>query len=336
MPVFTEDEIKQHNSEEDAWIVYNGSVYDVTKFASLHPGGKEILLEHAGKDVSSVMKQEDIHLHSEAAFSLLDTYKIGNTADYKDKDDEFELKGWKEETVDWDEGLVLQVHKYGHEYVKWVHSPVDKKLKLFQSQFLEFFSKTPWYLVPLVWLPVVIGLAYISFTNLQDNELVKESGYVIQSAFLSTLMVTGVFIWTLVEYVLHRFLFHLMPPGDSKFWITMHFFLHGQHHKVPFDPGRLVFPPVAASAFAVPFYLFFVSILPLGIGQGIYAGGLLGYVIYDTMHYYLHHGQPEKGSYLYRLKQYHLHHHFTNQSKGFGISSKFWDMPFGTELMKEE
>lgn len=80
MPVFTEDEIKQHNSEEDAWIVYNGSVYDVTKFASLHPGGKEILLEHAGKDVSSVMKQEDIHLHSEAAFSLLDTYKIGNTA----------------------------------------------------------------------------------------------------------------------------------------------------------------------------------------------------------------------------------------------------------------
>ena len=26
------------------------------------------------------MKQEDIHLHSEAAFSLLDTYKIGNTA----------------------------------------------------------------------------------------------------------------------------------------------------------------------------------------------------------------------------------------------------------------
>ena len=80
MPVFTEDEIKQHNSEEDAWIVYNGSVFDVTKFASLHPGGKEILLEHAGKDVSSAMKQEDIHSHSEAAFSLLDTYKIGNTA----------------------------------------------------------------------------------------------------------------------------------------------------------------------------------------------------------------------------------------------------------------
>ena len=116
--------------------------------------------------------------------------------------------------------------------MKWVHSPVDKKLKLFQSQFLEFFSKTPWYLVPLVWLPVVIGLAYVSFANLQNDGLVKGNGFAIQSAFLCTLMVTGVFIWTLVEYVLHRFLFHLMPPGDSKFWITMHFFLHGQHHKV--------------------------------------------------------------------------------------------------------
>ena len=116
--------------------------------------------------------------------------------------------------------------------MRWVHSPVDKKLKLFQSQFLEFFSKTPWYLVPLVWLPVVIGLAYMSFANLQHDSLVKGNGFAIQSAFLSTLMVTGVFIWTLVEYMLHRFLFHLMPPGDSKFWITMHFFLHGQHHKV--------------------------------------------------------------------------------------------------------
>ena len=127
---------------------------------------------------------------------------------------------------------MLQVHKYGFDYLKWVHSPVDKHLKLFSTQFLEFFSKTPWYFIPIIWLPVILVLGFHSFSNLGRDVAQLQSALYLKCIVLFVLFGFGFFIWTLVEYILHRFLFHLTPPGDSKFWITMHFFLHGQHHKV--------------------------------------------------------------------------------------------------------
>lgn len=42
----------------------------------------------------------------------------------------------------------------------------------------------------------------------------------------------GFFLWTLLEYVLHRYMFHFQPPSDSPGLITAHFVLHGMHHKV--------------------------------------------------------------------------------------------------------
>jgi len=39
-------------------------------------------------------------------------------------------------------------------------------------------------------------------------------------------------MWTFVEYAVHRWLFHLKPPANSRLLITMHFLFHGQHHKV--------------------------------------------------------------------------------------------------------
>jgi len=44
----TQAELQQHNKDTDAWISINGKVYDVTKFAEEHPGGKKILLRMAG------------------------------------------------------------------------------------------------------------------------------------------------------------------------------------------------------------------------------------------------------------------------------------------------
>lgn len=55
------------------------------------------------------------------------------------------------------------------------------------------------------------------------------------------LFVLGMLFWSLVEYLIHRFLFHMKPPSKSYYLITLHFIMHGQHHKV--STGRLPLGP---------------------------------------------------------------------------------------------
>lgn len=134
--------------------------------------------------------------------------------------------------------MVAQVGRLGAEYNKWVHSPVDRPLRLFGPEAIEFFSMTPWYMVPVIWLPVIIYVSNIGLRNLSNDHLphflsstLLTNVYTIFLLF-ACVFLFGTFLWTLVEYILHRYLFHITPPDDSPFWITFHFFLHGQHHKV--------------------------------------------------------------------------------------------------------
>lgn len=64
------------------------------------------------------------------------------------------------------------------------------------------------------------------------------------------------------------------------------------------------------------FYVFLRLILPEAVAGILFAGGLLGYVLYDMTHYYLHFGSPHKGSYLYNMKAHHVKHHFEYQKSG--------------------
>jgi alkylation response protein AidB-like acyl-CoA dehydrogenase/predicted heme/steroid binding protein len=48
----TLSQVSAHNKDSDCWIVIDGHAYDVTKFLDEHPGGKNILMEYAGKDAS--------------------------------------------------------------------------------------------------------------------------------------------------------------------------------------------------------------------------------------------------------------------------------------------
>jgi alkylation response protein AidB-like acyl-CoA dehydrogenase/predicted heme/steroid binding protein len=49
---YTADEVKQHNAEGNAWIIIDNGIYDISKFAALHPGGKGVILGVAGQDAS--------------------------------------------------------------------------------------------------------------------------------------------------------------------------------------------------------------------------------------------------------------------------------------------
>lgn len=88
------------------------------------------------------------------------------------------------------------------------------------------------------------------------------------------------------------------------------------HPQAPFDESRLVFPPAPASLVIAFFYTALQLLLPEAVGGTVFAGGLLGYVLYDMTHYYLHFGSPHKGSYLYSMKAHHVKHHFAHQKSG--------------------
>eukprot|EP00913_Durusdinium_trenchii_P000667 g620.t1 len=70
---------RTHNKADDAWIIVDGDVYDVTKFAGVHPGGTQILLEYAGKDAT-----EDFYaLHRLEVLDKYQRLKKGRLADAK-------------------------------------------------------------------------------------------------------------------------------------------------------------------------------------------------------------------------------------------------------------
>ncbi|PKA51475.1 Fatty acid 2-hydroxylase 1 [Apostasia shenzhenica] len=144
---------------------------------------------------------------------------------------------------------------------------------------------------------------------------------------VALLVMAGMFVWTLIEYTLHRFLFHIKT---ESYWAnTAHYLLHGCHHKHPMDGLRLVFPPAGTAILCFPFWNLVKLFSTPTAAPAIFGGGLLGYVMYDCTHYYLHHGQPS-GNLAKHLKRYHLNHHFRMQTLGFGITSSLWDAVFGT------
>ena len=65
MVPLTWDEISQHNTKNDCWVVVDGVVYDMTDFLDDHPGGKRLPVKHSGKDVTEIWNS----FHGEAACS---------------------------------------------------------------------------------------------------------------------------------------------------------------------------------------------------------------------------------------------------------------------------
>ncbi|MCJ1367213.1 fatty acid alpha-hydroxylase [Acarospora aff. strigata] len=228
--------------------------------------------------------------------------------------------------LDLNRPLLMQVWNGGFSktfYLEQVHRPRHYKggesAPLF-GNFLEPLSKTPWWVVPLVWLPPV---AYGTFIASGGLPVSKAAAY----------WLFGLALWTLIEYILHRGLFHVdkyLP--DNRVAITLHFLLHGIHHYLPMDKLRLVMPPALFVVLAIPFYrlAYYIFSYDWYAATAVLCGGVFGYICYDLTHYFLHHRTLP--SYYRELKKYHLQHHFADYENGFGVTSRFWDRVFGTEL----
>lgn len=74
MQKFTLNEVAAHHTHEDIWVVIREKIYDVTLFLQKHPGGKNVFLSNAGKDVTSNF---EAFFHSENAYLILETSYVG-------------------------------------------------------------------------------------------------------------------------------------------------------------------------------------------------------------------------------------------------------------------
>lgn len=71
---YTWEEVAQHKTKADCWVVFEGKVLNITNFLAEHPGGEEVIMDHAGKDITQPF--EDIG-HSENAKELTEKYAVG-------------------------------------------------------------------------------------------------------------------------------------------------------------------------------------------------------------------------------------------------------------------
>jgi len=178
----------------------------------------------------------------------------------------------------------------------------------------KYFSRVrPWHVCAL-WIPFTLYLLY----RAQE----RMSGFSI--ALWAAL---GGFTWTLLEYLLHRFVFHFEPSADSELQKEASFLIHGIHHDYPWDRDRLVMPPTVTALLAVAVWFLFRF---LGAAEHAWMAGVVaGYVWYDLTHYYLHHAVPRTAAGRW-LRKYHLVHHFQTPGVRYGITSPLWDHVFGT------
>jgi 4-hydroxysphinganine ceramide fatty acyl 2-hydroxylase len=249
LPTLLQLEVAAHNTAKSCWVTIGTRVFDITDFIEDHPGGGDLILQYGGKDIKAILKDEDSHAHSESAYEILEEGFIGFVATQKVLDatvkssnpdqivpfppSENGMKELKENGVpvfastgmssaedleketdladdykkhkflDLEKPLLLQVWFGGFEkdfYLEQVHRPRHYKggasAPLF-GNFLEPLSKTAWWVIPIVWLPPVAYGTYIA--NLGTSSVFETAAY----------WGFGLFLWTLVEYALHRFLFHL-------------------------------------------------------------------------------------------------------------------------------
>ncbi|MEL7642730.1 MAG: sterol desaturase family protein [bacterium] len=202
-------------------------------------------------------------------------------------------------------------------------STSKEPVRLFKSDFLEFFTHIHPAVIVVIWLPAAILFMVLSALQIEaaGTWLHLPAGFVI-----------GLFLWTLAEYILHRFLFHYRPRNARQERIF--FLFHGVHHYQPKVKTRLVMPPVLSIPLAALFYLFFWVVCSLIPGAqpwtgALFSGFLAGYLTYDLTHYSLHH-VPFRGGYYKFLKRYHAQHHYRTPDARFGVSSPLWDKVFGT------
>lgn len=135
--------------------------------------------------------------------------------------------------------------------------------------------------------------------------------------------IAGAGSWTLVEYVLHRFVFHRMPLIAD---------LHHAHHVAPRaylgTPTWLTLA-LLGGVFFLPIWRLFT----LNIAFGAISGLIAGWLWYGIVHHVIHHRRPRRLAMALKAASHrHLRHHGADVSGNFGVTTSVWDYVFRTNI----
>ncbi len=186
-----------------------------------------------------------------------------------------------------------------------------ESIRIFKNPILESFTHVH-PIVPLVlWLPVILYLFYKGAT-LKAVSILE----------FFMLFFAGLLLWTITEYVLHRFVFHWNAKSRAgKYFV---FLFHGLHHDDPQDATRLVMPPVPAIIIVSLLWMLFSTVFPYKYIDVLMGFFLIGYLCYDYIHYATHHFAMTSKIGRF-LRKYHLQHHYGGEKSKYGVSSPLWD-----------
>src|SRR5260370_36010937 len=103
----------------------------------------------------------------------------------------------------------------------------NETVRMFESDFMEFFSRVHPVTPLALYLPVVGYMLYVSLWH-------RHLSFVAVAA----LFLLGVLLWTLIEYLIHRYIFHYQPK--TRWGNQMHFLIQWWHDSYANDQSRPV------------------------------------------------------------------------------------------------
>ena len=138
-------------------------------------------------------------------------------------------------------------------------------------------------------------------------------------------MASGAFMFSFVEYSMHRWLFHAPASFATQ--------IHRSHHDEPKEATAMPFPCSAAAAFLLWSYL------PPVLGEAAtcyFATGFMGAYFYYTVIHHLEHSIRIKALWFRWLRQRWIAHavHHGRADKNYGVTTAFWDHVFGTNAAR--
>lgn len=184
----------------------------------------------------------------------------------------------------------------------------------FRISFLEMLTRTSIGITVIYYPMLAAGFVLLGYDNVKQPTPV--------AAFV---VIGGFAFWTLFEYLMHRFVFHIGDhwPSTAGFQHA----LHGFHHNQARDKNGVLMPPFPG--FIITSAIFGVNLSIMGWSATYFTSGmLLGYVFYAWIHYNIHMKPPPP---MFRsLWRHHTLHHCKYPDKAFGVSTPFWDIVFRT------